>query len=242
MVQLIAFNNNNDKRIGDECYIDGVDVYREYAADLKEFYMLPGAITLDYTENTGVSAFNVYSSALDGKGAVMVFYVCGNSEEDLQENISNLLVACRKCVIQTTASRFEYPAILTEYSDDDTGVEYYHLVTMNFIVIKRLPLVTHELTGNGSVKNLGNVESGMRMEITPTTATSSFKINGITVKNLKAKETFIIDGIEGKVTAGGINRFLDTDIIDFPKIRPGMNEIVMSANMPVKVSFYPVFM
>ena len=87
-----------------------------------------------------------------------------------------------------------------------------------------------------------DLESGMRMEITPTTATSSFKINGITVKNLKAKETFIIDGIEGKVTAGGINRFLDTDIIDFPKIRPGMNEIVMSANMPVKVSFYPVFM
>nr|WP_288868588.1 hypothetical protein [uncultured Blautia sp.] len=239
---MIAFNINNDKRLGDECYIDGVDVYVKYGADLKEFYMLPGAITLDCKENTGQSGFNVFSDTLEGKGAVMVFYVCGHSNEDLISNVSNLILACRKCVVQTASSRFEFPAVMTEYSIEATGVEFYNLVTINLMVIKRLPLVTEKLTGAGIITNPGNQESGMRLEITPANALSSFTIEGITIKNLKAKETFILDGIEGEVTVGGINRFQDTDLIDFPKIKPGMNEITMSANVPVRISFYPVFL
>lgn len=242
VVHLIAFNINNDKRLGDECYIDGVDVYVKYGADLKEFYMLPGAITLDCKENTGQSGFNVFSDTLEGKGAVMVFYVCGHSNEDLISNVSNLILACRKCVVQTASSRFEFPAVMTEYSIEATGVEFYNLVTINLMVIKRLPLVTEKLTGAGIITNPGNQESGMRLEITPANALSSFTIEGITIKNLKAKETFILDGIEGEVTVGGINRFQDTDLIDFPKIKPGMNEITMSANVPVRISFYPVFL
>lgn len=239
---MIAFNVNNDKRLGDECYIDGIDVYEKYGADLKEFYMLPGAITLDCKENTGQSGFNVFSDTLEGKGAVMVFYVCGHSNEDLISNVSNLILACRQCVVQTASSRFEFPAVTTEYSIEATGVDFYDLVTINLMVIKRLPLVTENLTGTGIITNPGNQESGMRLEITPVTALSSFTIEGITIKNLKAKETFILDGIEGEVTAGGINRFQGTDLIDFPKIKPGMNEITMSANVPVRISFYPVFL
>ena len=239
---MIAFNINNDKRLGDECYIDGVDVYEKYGADLKEFYMLPGAITLDCKENTGQSGFNVFSDTLEGKGAVMVFYVCGHSNEDLISNVSNLILACRQCVVQTASSRFEFPAVTTEYSIEATGVDFYDLVTINLMVIKRLPLVTENLTGTGIITNPGNQESGMRLEITPVTALSSFTIEGITMKNLKAKETVILDGIEGEVTAGGINRFQGTDLIDFPKIKPGMNEITMSANVPVRISFYPVFL
>ena len=69
----------------------------------------------------------------------------------------------------------------------------------------------------------------------------SVTVMGITVTELDPGITYVIDGIEGRVTANGVNYFGHTDLIDFPKIQPGGNRFEISENVPVTVSFYPVF-
>ena len=62
------------------------------------------------------------------------------------------------------------------------------------------------------------------------------------IHNLEANVPFLIDGIAGTVTSGGINRFLDTNLISFPKASPGENTISIYGDVQVKASFYPVFL
>ena len=115
-------------------------------------------------------------------------------------------------------------------------------MTLNFAAVCRLPLVSVPLTSTGSVYNQGNTPSGVRFEITPLKKLTSFTIAGITCKDLASNETFVVDGISGKVFSNEDNRFADTDLTEFPTIQPGNNQITMSAPANVTVSFYPLFL
>lgn len=240
---IFEHNSNyysEDARLGDRCFINQKDTYEKYNADLESLTVAPREIETEFTDAPGSSRLLQYGTTIKTRGLSLHFYVGGPSEEAAQTNISNLLVAAEKCLIQTDTSRFEYDAILQSFTDEYTGIEYYHSVTLEFAVARRFPLVTIPITKTTQIHNDGNVESGVRYEITPTKNISSFTVNGIKVKNLVGGKTFVIDGINGKVIQDDVNRFQDTDIIEFPKIAPGWNEIKMSESVNLKVCFYPV--
>ena len=65
---------------------------------------------------------------------------------------------------------------------------------------------------------------------------------GITIKNLTTNTTVTIDGINKTVMAGADNKWADTDLIDFPVLQPGKNEITMSSKQPVVISYYPIIL
>ena len=119
-------------------------------------------------------------------------------------------------------------------------------MTASFAVVRRLPLrevIFHSGgTLSGSFFNPGNTESGLRLEITSGEDIGSVYVAGIVIHNLEANVPFLIDGIAGTVTSGGINRFLDTNLISFPKASPGENTISIYGDVQVKASFYPVFL
>lgn len=76
----------------------------------------------------------------------------------------------------------------------------------------------------------GNSNIPCIVEITPTIDMIDVTIQGlsedpIVVKNLKANKTVKIDGIKGTVTQNSINKFLDTDMWEFPFLVPGTNTI-----------------
>ena len=230
-----------DKCVGERCLIDHKDAYREFNADLKSFHISPGDISAHYIIQTGLSSIFDFGGTIEPKTATIEFYVGGASDEQAHENISNLFLSCKECILKRELHRFEYPALLTGKNVEETGVEPYYLVTLDFIVIQRLPLLTTNITEPAIIYNEGNIPSGVRYILKPPIDISSFKINSIKVTNLHAGKHFIIDGITGKITENGNNRFAATDIIDFPKIFPGQNEITMSYNIPITVEYYPLF-
>ena len=171
----------------------------------------------------------------------MEFYVGGPSAEAVQTNIFNLLRAAKKCVIRKEGDVFEYAAVLIDRNSEDTQVEPYYLVTLQLAVVRRKPLVIKQILGNAIIYNEGNESSGAKISLSPAEEMGSFTIMGITIKDLSPGTTYVIDGITGRVTANGINYFAHTNIIDFPKIQPGKNEIEMSEDLSVMISYYPVF-
>nr|DAE53248.1 MAG TPA: tail protein [Caudoviricetes sp.] len=230
-----------DKRVGEKCQINNLDAYTDYNADLKSLQLTPGAITPQYILQAGRCGFIDYGSTVQPKMLTAEFIVGGASDEQANENISNLLLAAKQCIIRRELHRFEYPAILTGSTVQESGVEPYYIVRLTFVAIQRLPLVSINITGPGVIFNDGNVPSGVRYILHPAEDLLAQKICGIQVIGIHAGKDFMIDGIEGRVMEDGNNRFADTDLINFPKIQPGKNEITMSNNMPVTVEFYPLF-
>ena len=240
------YNRNyyrEDSRVGERCTIDGKDAYLEFNADLKEFVLSQGKLESDYRLSTGNSHFQIFHSSAEEKKLELEFYVGGPSQEAVQTNISNLLQALRQCGISRGSDVFEYAAVLVDNEVEETEVEPYYLVTCELAAVRRKPLVTCRITGTSSVYNDGNTASGVRIEFkAPVTGSiRGITVFGVTISPAKNGATYVIDGINGKVTENGVNCFQLTDLIDFPKIKPGMNEIEMSVSMDASVSFFPVF-
>ncbi|WP_270506923.1 phage distal tail protein [Paraclostridium sordellii] len=93
----------------------------------------------------------------------------------------------------------------------------------------------------------GNTKVPVILEITPTIDMIDLRITGLSedtlvIKNLKGNKTIVIDGIEGTVTQGGINKFDDTDMWEFPFLVPGSNLITLSKNTcNIKIKYNPRF-
>lgn len=86
-----------------------------------------------------------------------------------------------------------------------------------------------------SINVTGNLETPAIVEITPSIdiidiTIQGLDINPIVVKNLKQGKKVIINGEEGIILQDGVNKFADTVMWDFPKLKPGTNTITFSKN------------
>ena len=64
----------------------------------------------------------------------------------------------------------------------------------------------------------------------------------IIIINLTANKTVILDGELQKVTVDGVNKYGDTDMWDFPRLKPGANKITVSKNnCDIKIKYKPRF-
>ena len=232
-----------DQRMGSICNINDKNVYDLFNADLKSIEPITGKITTDFSKAIGVSGLHINSYNIDTGGIKLTFYVGGAYKEDCYINTSNLIAECQTCSIKTDEDSFEYIAVLTSFDVKETGIDFYNEVVLTFSAIRRLPMERKVFDGcNGVFKNRGSVESGAVITITPKSSMESITVNRITVKNLSANLPFIIDGLIGEVKCSGVNRFLDTDLVDFPKVQSGENTVeVSSTNAKVEISFYPTF-
>lgn len=91
----------------------------------------------------------------------------------------------------------------------------------------------------------GNLDTPAIVEITPTTALVDVTLEGladdpIIIENLTANKTVILDGELQKVTVDGVNKYGDTDMWDFPRLKPGANTIkVDKSNCDIKIKYKP---
>lgn len=229
-------------RKGDICTINEQDTFDTFCADLVSYTITPKVITAEFTEKIGSSDYHLSSYERGDANLSIVFYVEGTTEETMYINASNLIVTSKKCTINIAPNDFLYNAILTNSTVESLEIEHFAKVTLTFVttIIYPLQSVTFE-NGTGIFKNVGSIESGARYIITSTSDVTQLKINDITIKNIAKNIPFIVDGIEGKITSNNINRFLDTDLIDFPKVIAGNNQIKCDKTVNVTVEFYPTF-
>lgn len=128
----------------------------------------------------------------------------------------------------------------TPSEPDATGITD---VTYTFSGIRHLPLVSEEVPASGMIYCLSNTKTAFRIIITTAAALESLTVNGITVNDLPANSELIIDSVNGLVTCNGVNKFKDTDLIDFPYLDPGSNIISCSSSVSgIKVEYTPIYM
>lgn len=237
---------------GGVCLINGKNALTTFSAILKSITPVSGGVdSRAYVDNSMSKLRSLKYKATPG-GIQTSFYVFGSTKELCDLNTSRLIAECFSCVIHTDQDSFEYDAALTSHHTEPTGVDFYNLVELEFLAIRRFPLTRCELDFRSSLAqgfvNPGTVASGMRVMLMPEEDIPllQFQLSEqepISVTGLLAGQVFVIDGIEGEVLCNGINKFGSTDLIDFPKALPGENQVTVTGSQPLKarVEFYPVF-
>ena len=241
-----------NRRLGCYCEMNGEDVYAKFDADVYAFSPTNGAVEVSYDLKPSRSGFDVWNTRFGEHGLEVGFYVGGNGKSDLKQNVNGLIRAARQCtLVHGSDVNYEFDCVLTGFSVESTGVEWYDDVVLTFAAVRRGKLQNEVRSSTRSLTfyNYGTSESGLKVTLTSTSALSKATmtyesadgLKTVNVSNLKANTPFVIDGIEGKVLENGINSFLKTDLVSFPKAMPGENTISVSSSMKVEVEFYPTY-
>lgn len=135
------------------------------------------------------------------------------------------------------------------FTKDTPGIEQEGVqsftFSLNVYTLKRKLLQTISFKGNKTIDNLGNCVSEAIFKLSSISAVVDFTINGITCE-LKANDPLIIDGVDKKVyyeSNPDVSAFDSTNIVVFPKLQKGENDITVSdSTVDVTVSYYPTFM
>lgn len=237
----------NDSKLGDSCTINGKDAYTNFKADLIEFTTEGGEISTTFQKNTGNSGIRTVNHEYGIPNFSPKFFVVGQNKTDCMINTNRLISECSKCVIQVSNTEFEFDCVLVSYKIEETGIDEYNYIILNFSAIRRLPLVTlATVISSGSsysFTNVGTLPSGLRIKIRSTGKITSLKINDITITDVDAYADFIIDGITGEVLYRTANAILKTDLIDFPKVKSGENTITYQSKSgtTMALEYYPTF-
>ena len=242
-----------DKRLGAVCTFNDEDVYARFNADAYSFIPSGGELTTDFALKTSQSGFNLWHSQFGSCKLEIGFYVGGQDKRDLKLNVNRLVAAAKQCVVYYGDDiGFEFDCVLESYTVDFTDIEWFDDVKLTFSAVRREP---HEnMTSSAAVTSMkffneGSKTSGLRITAVSSSTISNFKfmyrIDGeweeVTVDQIKANLPFVLDGIDGKVQENGINSYNRTDLINFPKVYPGENEVKFSSAAKMSIEYYPTY-
>ena len=170
-------------------------------------------------------------------------------EESCLLNISNLVKQFEKCTIKFDDLNYFYDCTILNVNHVRVVKGLYTLdvgLKSGYAYKPTIIEVANRITSK-TINVAGNTETPCIVEIVPSIDTIDIILDGfaddpIIIKNLKANKTVIVDGESQMVTVDGINKYGDTDMWDFPSLKPGNNNLKFSRNnCDIKVKYKPRF-
>lgn len=262
-----------DRQLGQNTFVNDKNIYDEFDADLISITPSVPAIEKNIYKSIGRHTYRINTFNMGNNGIELKFYIGGHTQQEAELNVNKLLSEFidKTALVKTDGIDFEYVCVIESFNTEYTGVEFYHLVTIVANAIKRLPVVKYDF-GSGffssvedviiTFENNGIVNSGLDIVIrfsggnsfTVSCLTKTNKISEISFTDLSTSNYYYkIGGLDGVVYRSGnsgfnspVNVFLNTDLVDFPIVKPGENslEFIQQTAGQIKsasVSFYPTF-
>lgn len=163
--------------------------------------------------------------------------------QELEEKKSALATELERCSIKFHDIDYDYDCYLVSFDPS------YVTTTWNDINISLLGVCTDKevtLTLSKALSQTidvkGNTKTPCTYEIRPTTSIIDLEINGIKVHTVPINSILIIDGEQCLITLNGANKFMDTELDEFPYLYPGVNTInINNTNCEVKIKYKPRF-
>lgn len=223
------------------CIINGKNLFSEFKAELSNWTTSSGDLELLQAQPLSYSEFSFVSNkALLGKLNVELLLE-SDSTPSVSKLASKLVSSLLGKASEITCEDNNFYGVLAEFKIKDTEIAGFCWLNLEFDAIRRDPLVTQTLAnGSGTVNNTGSLPTGVRLEVASPQNLEDVEVMGITIKKLKANTPFVIDGITGKVVENEFNAFLNTNLVNFPKLKAGENLISSSKPVKLQVSYYPV--
>ena len=161
-----------------------------------------------------------------------------------EQDISDFTVNCSGESLLDIDDGYEYVCFLK--SAPSITTEGIHAFTASFpmYVIKRKPMII--CNGNLPFHVEGNIWAPCVLELRASSNLAEFTIDDYKIKNIKANEVFVIDGIRKIIYRSSkpdLSAFDDTNLKVFPKLYPGNKQFQLSDSSVVVVCKYnPTYM
>lgn len=135
-----------------------------------------------------------------------------------------------------------YTSIVTSISAATFDSSGEHDVTYIFMAVRHKPTITATVAPNGKIYCQSTTPCKFKLKVTLPEQSSMLSIMGIVVINISANTPLVLDGELGLITLGGVNKFLDSTLIDFPLLYPGTNTISCNnSQADIQVIYTPVY-
>lgn len=257
------------RQLGDSVTINGKNIFDNYSADFIDMEYTPANEEYNFHRHIGNHTFVVNNYTRQNTNRTLRFYIGGESLEEAQLNIDKLFGEMSgQFVLKIDNTDFEYSCITTEKLAEYTGVDYYYMVTVTADVIKRYGLINRHFGQINKTAyqiqlwNSGVVPSGINIIAKASGDFGVIFYDGdkkiyrtVSFSGLSNTPMYYkIGGLDGTVqSASDIDFQLDvsnvfgkTNLIMFPQVQPGFNELTITQPnvgivSEIAVQFYPVF-
>lgn len=235
---------------GETCYIDGVSTFTSFMAEYKSREITSHSLKRNNAFKVGKSdMFHGYETYALGK-MKLLFYVYGETRTESEIHASALVTNMNKCVLTFSDDEFEYPSGVISYKIRNTGIDTWSEVTVEVECLKRgakQRVGAYADYGDHSIAaitNPGTLSSGAKLYCDLTSDSFWFQDMEharVTATGLTQGAHFEINGWEGTVTQNNQNAYQYTDLLVFPTVVPGYNEIYFSQTYSF-VEYYPLYL
>jgi phage-related protein len=172
-----------------------------------------------------------------------------NNDDELETMKSNLINKLESGTIKFEDIDYYYRGFINGEPSFKYIMKGNEIADIKMLVIAEKAQVTETMNRvlSKTINVIGNTETPAIVEVTPSIDLIDLTINGldeeaIILKNLKANKKLIVNGEEGTVTVDGINKYGDTDMWGFPRLKPGANTITVSKNnVDITIKYKPRF-
>lgn len=177
------------------------------------------------------------------------FCVKGEDETSALKNKSDLIKQCEKAKIVFDDINYTYQCCVVSHSCEMIlPCKYTVEVELKGYAYGLEVSVNANRTASKSITNVGNTITPCIVEVTPTTNLDSIAIGGlsndsIVINNLTADTKVTIDGEVSTVMEGTTNKYGDTDMWEFPRLKPGDNTVTFDdSTCNITIKYKPRYM
>lgn len=239
-----------------EMTINGVDI-SAYNARLQSYSVSGTTVTNNLSASRSFLTAPTLFSAVPGTRTLsltLTFYphYFGDNAKGLTvsdrlaiatENITafeGLLVG--KVVEIALPDGFIYTAIVNSIAAATFDSSGEHDVTYTFNAVRHAKPISETIKANSYMICKSNTDTLPIITAEYANTKSEVTLQGVTIKNIAVGTKIVIDSVSGLITADGKNKFGDSDLIDFPVLQPGKNQITSSASdVSITVSYTPIY-
>lgn len=208
------------------------------SAEVEIFNYWGTNITNPISCKKGVNKFKVLNLTLD--------ILCSNANE-LETMKSNLIKQFENATIKFDDIDYLYKGFMNEAPSYKYIMKGNEIVDIEMLVIAEKDYVTEAMNRiiSKTINVTGNIETPALIEIIPSISLVDLTLTGfdedpIKIKNLVAGKKIIINGEDGIVTVDGVNKYADTEMWNFPSLKPGANIITVDkSSVDITIKYKP---
>lgn len=198
------------------------------ACDFSNGYVMPpkASFAIDLTGDIGLRPVAI---ELDFEG----------TRYEIAKNVSNLTALLHNGAELFLPDGFYYRCVFSGADAPKEMAPWISRCAFSLYGVRHDALHKDVLTKSDRIFVDGNRNTPVIITLTPSTGAQEMTVNEITVSNINGPVT--IDGLAKTVMSGGVNKFVDTNIVSFPVLRPGENDITLSGATEATLSYYPLY-